>query len=142
MNIEEYLGTENARNKRDAELLTRIVKKAFGNDEQEIDVIVGHHITFTVNKNIQTVNEIPSADTLCFDHSIMKAIFGKDAPSVMMRLAQRPAAERDALLRSYLDHKDGLSAEEESIPRDGQGNPDVKEMEKEAERWEDDGGRV
>lgn len=93
----DYLGTENARNKKHAELYTRIIRKAIGS----CDVLVGHHLTFEIGGDLSTENEIPSADTLLFDHDIMGAVFGDKAFLVMQSLAIMPADRRDELLAAF-----------------------------------------
>lgn len=98
----DYLGTENARNKQHAALFTAIIVAAFGPDNA---VLIGHHLTFETAGDIATENEIPSADTLIFDHDIMGRVFGQYAPAVMMNLARVPVAERDTLLKQYFDNR-------------------------------------
>lgn len=87
--MKDYLGDENARNKKHAALYERMIKQAFGATN---DVLVGHHLTFEVHGNIDTENEIPAADTLLFDHPLMTACFGKErALKIMQAIAVLPA---------------------------------------------------
>lgn len=97
--VKDYLSYENTRNKTHAALYERLMRAAFG----ECAVIVGHHLTFEKNGDLTTENEIPSADTLIFDHEVMKAVFGGQAKSIMMHLASVPAEERDLLLERWLN---------------------------------------
>lgn len=91
----DYLGTENARNKKNAKLFEDIIKAAYGNEN---DVLVGHHLVFEQHGVISTENEIPAADTLIFCHDLMGAIFGDYAVDVMVELAVLPADKRDERL--------------------------------------------
>lgn len=95
--IKDYLGTENARNKKHAALYTKLIQRAFGETN---DVLIGHHLTFEQHGDIETENEIPAADTLLFDHDLMTRVFGKDAIRLMMLLARVPADKREALVEA------------------------------------------
>lgn len=101
--IKDYLGSENARNKDHADLYEDLIHRAFGAD---CDVLVGHHITFEKHGHIKTENEVPSADTLLFDHDIMGRIFGREAPAVMRALAGLDCDNREAELRRCLHRFD------------------------------------
>lgn len=92
INAKEWLGNESRRNKRNADLFTDIVKAAYGCDEA---VLIGHHIGFQRGSDISTEDEIPSADSLIFDHPIMTAVFGDKAPDVLAELATLPVPKRD-----------------------------------------------
>lgn len=94
----DCLGYENERNKKNAALYTAILQKAWG---QSTDVLIGHHLCTEQNHELKTENEIPSADTLIFDHEVMGKIFGGKSVAIMMSLAARPAETRDALLVDY-----------------------------------------
>lgn len=96
--IKDFLTYENERNKRYAPLYTAILQHVWGADT---DVLVGHHICTEQAKDIKTENEIPSADTLIFDHDIMKAVFGDHHQHVMIELARTPCSRRDDHLRHY-----------------------------------------
>jgi hypothetical protein len=96
--MKDYLGYENERNKKNALLYQTILQRAWGKD---LDVLVGHHICFEQNKDIKTENEIPSADTLMFDHEIMTKVFGDDASSIMASLARAPVETRDYVLSMH-----------------------------------------
>lgn len=100
MQIKDYLESENARNREHAALFERIVKMAFG---QDAAVLVGHHIGFEFAGDINTENEIPSADTMMFCHDLMKRIFGDAHLSIMSDLAKTPSEHRDARLKEILD---------------------------------------
>lgn len=102
MQIKDYLGTENARNKKYAALYCEMIKKAFGEGAQ-CDVLIGHHLTFELDKDLNSENEIPSADCLMFDHDIMGKIFGDQALSIMSHLAGVPVQSRDEVLAAYFE---------------------------------------
>jgi hypothetical protein len=76
----EYLSFENKRNKRFHKLYSAILHEAFGNCS-----VIGHHVCFTDDNG--DLNEIPSADTLIFDHNVMVRVFGVTAMAVMSQLA-------------------------------------------------------
>lgn len=99
--VKNYLITENERNKANAALFTRMIRLAFGDKDQ---IMIAHHLTFEVDNDLNTVNEIPSADTLIFDHEAMGRIFGKQALSIMKDLAALPVADgsRDKRLAEYV----------------------------------------
>lgn len=98
--VKDFLGYENTRNKKHADMYVRMLRHAYG---QDVAVLIGHHLTFEFDGDITTENEIPAADTLIFDHEIMGRIFGRAALGIMAALAQRPAETRDELLASYLE---------------------------------------
>ena len=104
-NIKDYLGYENARNKTHAQLYVAVLRTALGEGSA---VLIGHHLTFELDGNIDTENEVPSADCLMFDHDIMKAVFGKGALPLMVALATRPCEQRDELLYKAFTHRFGL----------------------------------
>lgn len=116
-NPKDYLGTEQARNKVAAAMFETMIKMAFGDDN---DVMVGHHIGFEVHGDIKTENEIPSADCLLFDHTIMNRIFGERAHDVLIHLALTPCEERDSLAAQYLEEEQNrrstVLAEREPMP--------------------------
>lgn len=94
--MRDYLGEENRRNRSNAALYTKLIKKVFDVD----GVLVAHHLVF--EKGSAPVYEIPSADSLMFDHEIMGKAFGERAVDIMRDLASVPVDERDAKLASYL----------------------------------------
>lgn len=97
--IKDYLGYENARNRQHADLYQALVQIAYGAD---CDVLTGHHVTFEKHGDISTENEIPSADTLIFDHEIMGRVFGENAIPLMQKLAAVPCDQRDDMVRIAL----------------------------------------
>lgn len=105
--IKDYLGFENERNKKHAALYERLIKLAFKRDD--VAVLIGHHLTFEMDVDgdgkldIETMNEIPSADTLMFDHDLMRAVFGDRCYPIMRELASVPCDRRDNLLKFHLD---------------------------------------
>lgn len=104
MSDKYYLQAENDRNTHHGPLFIDLIKRAFGVDEV---VMVGHHFVFEPKQNMESLdltklNEIPSADTLIFDHVIMKRVFGEQAINVMIACVRKPVEERDAELASWL----------------------------------------
>lgn len=114
--MKDYLSYENDRNHRNAELYERFLRMAL--DKPEVAVLIGHHITFEFDcdgdgkLDISTMNEVPSADCLLFDHELMGKVFGPHASIIMATLSQVPCEERDELFGRYLDAvtKEGLEA--------------------------------
>jgi hypothetical protein len=96
--MRDFLGEENARNKVNAGLYTAIMQRAMGNTTS---ILIGHHLCFESAGNIDTENEIPSADTLLFDHDVMTLVFGDRAVDIMQHLAATPHQSRDKVLEAY-----------------------------------------
>lgn len=110
--LKDWLTTENARNKQYAGLYVAIMKKAFGAATQkEPEVLIGHHLTFELNGDLDTENEIPSADCLMFDHYIMEKVFGDQAITIMQHLASTPCESRDKVLAAYWGDLNGENDE-------------------------------
>ena len=105
--MKDFLSYENQRNKKHARLYERLLKRALAGTNEaaahDIQVVVGHHITFEIGGNLESENEIPSADTLLFDHDLMGRVFGKHSKIIMATLCAVPCEERDGLLESYLN---------------------------------------
>ena len=91
----DWLTSENARNKAHASLYTAIMHRAFG---ASAEILIGHHLTFEEGGDLSTEDEIPSADTMMFDHDIMGRVFGANAVAIMRQLASVPVSQRDAVL--------------------------------------------
>lgn len=96
---------ENKRNKDSSELLHKIIKRVYGATE----CIVAHHITYVAvdhqdGYELQVVEEIPSIDTLIFDHEVAKKLWGARWRDVLMELALMPVSERDTVLRVHYDN--------------------------------------
>ena len=105
--IKDYLGYEHDRNKRNAALYERLIKAALAvQGHNNVAVLIGHHLTFELDGDLQTENEIPSADCLMFDHDFMGAVFGDAAVPIMRYLAETGCDKRDALLEQYLQAKE------------------------------------
>lgn len=100
-----WLAWENERNVQHGPVFIELIQRAFEVDEV---VMVGHHFVFEPKAAMQhldltKLNEIPSADTLLFDHEIMTEVFGPDkAVAIMVALARLPAAKRDEYVRARL----------------------------------------
>lgn len=95
-----YLSYENRRNSHHRDLFIALIKAAMGCKEV---VIAGHHFVCDFNNDLNTLNEIPSADTLLFDHDVMTAVFGASAVSVMSHAASIPVPARDEYVRSEFE---------------------------------------
>lgn len=91
---------ENDRNAVYSEMWKDIIREAFGVQ----DVICGHHLVYVATYQdaqgfpITVVEEIPSADTLVFNHDVMKKLFGLSYLNVLAVLAREPVETRDAKL--------------------------------------------
>ena len=100
---------ENDRNAESRDLLKAIVREVYGAD----DVIVAHHIAYVAKEertekdehgidrqyHYETVEEIPSSDTLIFDHDVAKKLWGADSWRInLTALALEPVETRNALL--------------------------------------------
>lgn len=103
--VKDYLGYENARNKKHAATYEKLLRIALLQEGAKVDVLIGHHICFEIDGDLTTENEIPSADCLMFDHDLMSRVFGGDAMQIMMHLAKNPVGERDFLLSVYLEQR-------------------------------------
>lgn len=103
----DWIGYENARNKRNVQLYTDILQMALQKitGSKVVAVLIGHHLVFEFDgdgderMDIETENEIPSADCLMFDHDIMTAVFGDDAIFIMRNLATLSCDDRDTYLQ-------------------------------------------
>lgn len=93
-----YIPFEIARNQANVPMFRAMIRMAYGRNDA---VLIGHHLGFEVGDDYSTENEIPSADTLIFDHDIMRAVFGADAIRVMQALAALPVGPRDSKLREF-----------------------------------------
>lgn len=91
---------ENDRNSENADIYKAIIREAYGVQ----DVICGHHLVYQVEDKradgftYTFVEEIPSADTLIFDHDVAKKIWGANYKTILVSLALEPIATRDQLL--------------------------------------------
>jgi hypothetical protein len=99
-----WLSYENDRNTHHGMIFIEIIKRAFRTDEV---VMVGHHFVFEPESamrklNLRKLNEIPSADTMLFDHDIMTAVFGEGAIPLMIEMAKVPCDKRDDIVRAAL----------------------------------------
>lgn len=97
---------ENDRNSENAPLYKDIIREVFG----VTDVICGHHLVYEVrDKRIvdgkefvyETIQEIPSADALIFDHDVASKLWPDDWKRILPILAMTPVAERDKLLGDF-----------------------------------------
>jgi len=96
--LQDYLVSENDRNHKNHALYERMLRKAFGPDTH---ILVAHHLTFEVAGGEPV--EIPSADTLMFDHVLMRKIFNEDFGEVIAQLALTPRETRDQVLSNFME---------------------------------------
>lgn len=99
--LKDYLDAEHDRNLAQHETIHRLLHRAVG----DCHVSVAHHIIF--GKTEESIpNELPSIDTLFFDHDLMTKVFGDEAKRIMVVLASRPAEFRDGVVKDFLDNLD------------------------------------
>lgn len=101
---------ENDRNADYAKLYKDIIREVFGVK----DVIVAHHLCYETHEpradgfDYHFVEEIPSADTLIFDHAVAKKLWGdNNYRSVLSDLALEPTETRDDLLAKLYYNRPG-----------------------------------
>lgn len=95
-----WISFEGKRNRTNAMLYAALITKAYGT---EFEMFIGHHLAYKPQASaIVTLDEIPSADTLLFDHEIMRANFGPRYIEVMQQLVAQPCEERERLLERLL----------------------------------------
>jgi hypothetical protein len=104
MKPRDYLTDENQRNRAHAPLFEALLKRALGANWV---VLTGHHFLYEYGGDARTEGEIPSADTVIFDHEIMTTVFGERAYAIMKAAAETPSTERDALIAHELTQLTG-----------------------------------
>lgn len=99
---------ENDRNAESADLFKAIIRECYG----VTDVIIAHHLVYVKTErradgfDYQIVEEVPSADSLIFDHDVARKLWGDNWRDVLTRLACEPVATRDKLLAQlYAERK-------------------------------------
>jgi hypothetical protein len=98
---------ENTRNTLHADLYKAIIREVYG----VTDVIIAHHIVFVREDHrsdgfaYQIVIEVPSADTLIFDHDVACKLWPRTWQDKLPMLALAPIEKRDALLRAYCEQR-------------------------------------
>lgn len=90
---------ENDRNALYSDLYKAIIREVYGVQ----DVIIAHHLVYVTTEvrdgfTYQIVQEIPSADTLIFDHYVAHTLWGDKYRDKLTLLAHAPVERRDALL--------------------------------------------
>lgn len=91
---------ENDRNAVYSELYKAIIREAY----EVKDVICAHHLVYVKVERrpdgfeYQQVQEVPSADSLIFDHEVALKLWGKGFKKVLTKLACEPIDTRDQLL--------------------------------------------
>jgi hypothetical protein len=103
---------ENSRNTKNRALFADMIKEAYDTDQ----VIVAHHLVYVAIEKrwedgkefeYQIVEEIPSADTLIFDHDAAMKIWGRNWRDVLYQLAMLPVDERDQRLHDLYYSRKG-----------------------------------
>lgn len=96
---------ENDRNQDVNQLLRDILEEVFmPKGANRFDVIIGHHLCYSVEDirpdegSFFVVEEIPSIDTLIFNHDIAIKLWGDKFKLNLTLLALEPCATRDKLL--------------------------------------------
>lgn len=91
---------ENDRNAAASPCFKAMIREAYGVQ----DVIIGHHLIYETRDKradgyvYEVVEEIPSADTLLFDHDVAKKIWGLSRYlDVLKILATTPQTQRDGM---------------------------------------------
>lgn len=97
LDLPNYLAAEEERNLAGTPIFEKFLKRALG---KEVNIIAGHHIIFMADGN--PPNEISSADTLWFDHTLMNRVFGPKALMVMQVCASRPRDKRERYIADML----------------------------------------
>lgn len=96
---------ENDRNADSSDLLKAIIREVYGVK----DVIIAHHLVYVTSEvrdgfNYTIVEEVPSVDSLIFDHEVAEKLWGQDYREKLTQLALEPIGTRDALLaKLYYD---------------------------------------
>lgn len=94
---------ENDRNAENSKLFSDIIKEAYNVDQ----VIIAHHLVYVIQDtdkdgfNIQVIEEVPSADSLIFDHEVAEKIWGPSYLVILQELASLPQVQRDQKLSEY-----------------------------------------
>src|SRR5262245_53364814 len=107
---------ENDRNAAWSALYKAILREVYG----VTDVIVAHHLVFVRTERrqdgfeYQIVEEIPSADTLIFDHEIAQKLWPTTWPSKLAALAKEPVETRDQVLEYFYRNRGEAHAETQS----------------------------
>ena len=88
---------ENDRNRCYKQLIKDIITECF---EVMDTPYVGHHIVYEVPDKIQGAlpQEIPAFDTLIFEHTVAKKLWGENFKEFLKALACEPVETRDQLL--------------------------------------------
>ena len=93
---------EDRRNINSAELFIAMIREAYG----DIEWVGCEHHTMFKRLGGSQIGSIPSADSLIFDHSIAKRIWGERYLDYLIQLAVRPAETRDVLIRKMYETRE------------------------------------
>lgn len=98
---------ENDRNAESADLLKAIIREVY----DVKDVIIGHHLVYAKQEKrtdgftYETVEEIPSVDTLIFDHDVAKKLWPTQWQVNLCALAVEPVETRCDLLQKLFNER-------------------------------------
>lgn len=95
----KYLAGEGKRNRANADLFQALLCLAWGDN---CSVITGHHVSFLFDGDLSTEDEVPSADSVLFDHDIMSGVFPDDYLKIMSALAPMPRYDREDYVRALV----------------------------------------
>lgn len=94
-----YLSGEGKRNRANADLYQAMLQIAWGDG---CSVITGHHVSFLFDGDLSTEDEIPSADSLLFDHDVMSCLFPADYIDIMRQIAPLRRYARENYVRALM----------------------------------------
>jgi hypothetical protein len=100
-----WLHRETKRNTDNIALFEAMIRLAFPGVTL---VVAGHHI-MVMCEGVPAPIEIASADTLLFDHTIAKRVWGAQWERRLLALASAPAPMRDALLAEMFNEVYGTA---------------------------------
>lgn len=96
---------ENDRNQDSRQLFKDILKEAYMEEgATSFDSIIGHHLSYEAHYTGEdgfpytVVQELPSADSLIFDHDVAKKLWGDGWKEELVLLALTPVEDRDEML--------------------------------------------
>lgn len=98
---------ENDRNGASRKLVHDIFAHLYGPDVQ---TIIAHHLCYQIQDgDYFIVEEIPSMDSLIFDHELARKLWGDNFRSALQTLATLPAEERDYAFGCYFYEAHGTA---------------------------------
>lgn len=96
----DWIMAEGGRNRNAAMLSAQLLTMSYG---PTFELFIGHHIAYKAkHEDTTTLSEIPSIDTLLFNHPIMQDVFGERYLDVVVQLARTPTEKRERALEQML----------------------------------------